>query len=134
MSIAITGFLASMRQPALIFLLALLISPAAWPATNYTAASAVLSNGAEIQDCPSCPDGKRIGRIGGDDNGTVTFPNVVVPTGGLYPMTVYFMTPNDSAFDIAVNHEAIPRAVIFRRNNRQDEHSSQTIQIGRAHV
>ncbi len=118
-----------MRQPALTFLLALLIAPSAWPETTYNAASAVLSNGAEIQDCPSCPDGQRLSRIGGDDNGTVIFSNILVPAAGLYPMTVYFMTPNESAFDIAVNHEAIPRAVIFRRNNRRDEGNSQTILV-----
>jgi alpha-galactosidase len=112
-----------MRYSVLVLLPAILTSLAAGSETTYDAASAVFSHGAEIQDCPSCPGGKRIVRIGGDDNSTATFPNIVVPTDGLYQMTVYFGTPNDSAFDIAVNHETAPRSVIFRRGGRSEDSS-----------
>jgi len=105
------------------------ISRVAWSETTYNAASVQLSNGAETQECPACLDGKRIGRIGGDDDGTATFTNIVAPIDGLYPMTVYFMTSDDRSLDIAVNHETISSTVIFRHNSRRDEVSNQTILV-----
>jgi len=117
----------AIRLPVLAALLIFFLPAAARAETIYTASSAVLSNGAITQDCTNCPGGKRISRIGGDDNGTAIFSNVVVSRDGLYAMTVYFITANESSFDIAVNHEAVPGTVSFCRDARRREESAQAV-------
>jgi alpha-galactosidase len=93
----------------------------------YPASSAVLSRGAVLDDCPTCQNGKRVTRLGGDDNGSAVFTNIVVPKAGLYAVAVHFLNTDDASFDIYVNHEDARRSVIFRRTARGADVSSQTI-------
>jgi alpha-galactosidase len=117
------------QRVGFLVLLGILITQRGWSDTVYQTSAAVLSNGADIQDCPSCPGGTKVGHIGGDDNGSVTFPAIVAPKSGLYPMTVYFTVSDDRSFDISVNHEPFPRSVIFRKRSRHGDLTHQTVLI-----
>ena len=66
------------------------------------AESAVLSNGAVLDGCKSCPGGKNIGFLGGENNGTADF-TVNMNHPGLYPATVFYNVGDDRAFAIIVN-------------------------------
>jgi alpha-galactosidase len=111
-------------------LMALLFATSPRPAAadeTYTAGSATLSNGAVAQTCDSCPGGSKVGYIGGDSNGTVTFPHIQVPQAGLYAATLLYSTADDRSFVISVNDEQVPRTVICKRTAGRDETSSKTI-------
>jgi alpha-galactosidase len=96
--------------------------------TTYEAESAVRSNGAKAADCSFCSGGQQVQNIGGPDNGTVTFDQVQVPRGGLYPMTVSFNVGDDRAASITVNGSA-RFDVVFHPRAGADQDSSQTVLV-----
>ncbi len=96
--------------------------------TTYQAESAVLSNGAKAADCTFCSGGQQVQNIGGPDNGTVTFDQVQIPKGGLYPMTVYFNIGDDRAASVTVNGSA-RFDVIFHPTAGANQDSSQTVLV-----
>ena len=82
----------------------------AFSQTTYEAESAVISNGARVADCKNCSDGRQVGFVGGDQNGTVKFEQIVVPRAGLYPMAVLYNI-GDRPFTVTVNTNTRMEAV-----------------------
>lgn len=60
--------------------------PTVYPAA---AATNVLGGGATVYSCSGCPGGQKVGYLGG--GGTLTYPDVSVPTAGTYLMTLTYV-------------------------------------------
>jgi alpha-galactosidase len=98
--------------------------------TTYEAESAVLGNGAQSANCPTCSGGEQVKNIGGENSGTVTFQHLQAPIAGLYPMTVLYNVGDDRSFIITVNNHT-RFDLIFPRTSRRNASvdSSKTILV-----
>ena len=56
---------------------------------NYEAEASVRTGQADIQNCPACSGGQKVGHIG-NAVGSLNFTNVSVPTDGQYQLTLYY--------------------------------------------
>jgi hypothetical protein len=82
------------------------LAQTAFSETTYEAEQGVLSNGATIQDSSTSSGGKQVPRIGGEQNGTVTFNHLRVSQTGLYPARVHSHVGDDRACTLTVNSNA----------------------------
>ena len=106
--------------------LALLLSvPSLIAQTNYEAELALLSHGAQAENCSYASGGKVVKHIGGDNGGAVAF-TVVRTNGGLYPMTVQYDVSDDRSFRIRINGE-MTYDLSFPRTASRGTISSQTL-------
>jgi alpha-galactosidase len=112
----------------IIIILVLLGQAALCQVTN-EAEAALLSNGAMVQDCPYCSGEKRVGGIGGPDNGTVTFSRITTPEAGLYPVTVNVAVGDDRSLEMSVNGEAVPRWLSFHNEAGRNRVTAKTILV-----
>lgn len=70
---------------------------------NFEAESAILSNGASVQNASSCSGGKQVENIGGTSNGSVTFL-FNADTAGDYDLSLAYCSADPRSVYISVNY------------------------------
>lgn len=118
-----------MRARHFIIIIAVLWGQAAFCQITNEAEAAFLTNGAVVQECAYCSGEKRVGGIGGPDDGTVTFSGITTPEAGLYPVTVNVTVGDDRSLEMAVNGEAVPRWLTFQNEAGRNRVTTKTILV-----
>lgn len=92
------------------------------------AEEAVLSGGAYAdKNSPNCSGSGKVNNLGGNNNGSVTFDNITVPSAGNYAVAIDYCTAEERAFEIRVNENS--RIVSFTGSGNWDEPNSKVIVV-----
>ena len=107
--------------------LSLNTTAASGPTTYEAEASAnVVAGGASVYGCSGCSGGAKVGFLGG--SGTLTFPDITVPSDGTYLVTVGYVD-GDSSRTAIVTVDGTPFELPLSGTNDNDWDTAQTVVV-----
>ena len=90
------------------------------------ASANTLADGAVVQNCSACLDGKDVGYIG--EGGTLTFPDITESAAGSHTMTVYYVD-GDAGRSAVITVNGTPTTVSFTGTDNSNWDYVQTLTI-----